>query len=385
MWSPIRSYPSSPLTMVIATPLFAAASRTPISGLSPGAPRAASTSAKSAHFPVSRLPVSLAIPKARAPYRVASFRPISPSRPYRLTAKSVSSKRFMLGLLQRPSVPIPTRIPRPSISGSGETPHPRYSFDRGHRVAATPVRARILISSSETPEARCAAIVPGPSSSTLSAYRTGETPTPPHPTGSPKTRSRPPVPLRTNSYSSGLSERCVASRSPLSLAFRAASLLDSGSTVYGACTLVSTLTLRGRPSRKESAVLSIEFTASSGESNINGKNSAKTIPAIPDPASWGKHSPYGEESHRKVVPASRASRAELRGAWRPARSPSARSFLLPARPPCEIRGERGCSPRRGLSCAGGSSGPPRWGSHALSPVTNPRQQCVPRAPGGRRP
>jgi hypothetical protein len=66
--------------------------------------------------------------------------------------------------------------------------------------------------------------------------------------------------------------------------------------------------------RKESTVLSRFLTASSGESNMIGKNSAKTIPAIPDSASWGKHSPYGEESHRKVVPDSRASRAELRAA-----------------------------------------------------------------------
>src|SRR5215203_3198335 len=81
-------------------------------------------------------------------------------------------------------------------------------------------------------------------------------------------------PLFTNSTSSGLSERWIASVHPISRVLCAARCEDSGSTVYGECTLTLAFTRSGRPSPSSRAFAIMNSTASSGVPISCGKNSA---------------------------------------------------------------------------------------------------------------
>src|SRR5918995_580145 len=160
-------------------------------------------------------PTSASRPSARAPPSVASSRASvaesASARSLRARAIAISvrssSKKSCEGTEETPSVPTPIRSPAARSSSSGAIPQPRNAFERGQCVTPTPCRDSSPISSAST-LTQCAAATRSSSSPAAARLRM-----PLMPGGSTSISANGchgPRPCRSQSSSSWLSFRCVA-------------------------------------------------------------------------------------------------------------------------------------------------------------------------------
>ena len=175
--------------------------------------------ARSAHFPGAREPISASSPSTRAPPSVASSRAFaavsasgrcSRARAPTIAARS-SSKRSNEGVEAGLSVAIPSGMPASRKSASGATPQPRKPFERGQCATPTPCAARSSISSASrwTP---WAAESVGPRSPAWARRRT-----PVSPGGGTRNSAsgvQSPAPSTSQGRSAGLSAKWVCIGSP---------------------------------------------------------------------------------------------------------------------------------------------------------------------------